>query len=84
MIFNELATNVHHTELFSQHTIADLNSDITFIVLFSQGKSLQQKVINTHTHTHTHTHTQHTHTHTHTHTHSHTFQKKSTHFKEGY
>ena len=28
------------TEIFPQYTIADLNSDITFIVLFSQEKPL--------------------------------------------
>ena len=42
MIVNEVATvDVLGTEFFPQHNIADLNSGITFIVLFSQEKSLQ-------------------------------------------
>ena len=43
---------------FAIFTIADLNSSITFLVLFSQEKPLRWKEINTHTHTHTHAHTQ--------------------------
>ena len=57
MIVYDMATKELDTESFSQHTIADLNSGITFIVLFSQEKPLRWKDINTHTHTHTHTHT---------------------------
>ena len=49
MIVFYVATKVLDTEKFPQHTNADLNSGITFIVLFSQE--------NKHTHTHTHTHT---------------------------
>ena len=41
MIVNEVVTKVLDTELFPQHTITDLNSDITFIVLFSHEKPLQ-------------------------------------------
>ena len=47
MIVFYVATKVIDTEKFPQHTNADLNSGITFIVLFSQE--------NKHTHTHTHT-----------------------------
>ena len=56
MIVYDVATKELDTESFPQHTIADLNSGITFIVLFSQEKPLRWKEINTHTHTHTHTH----------------------------
>ena len=65
MIVYEVATKELDTESFPQHNIADLNSGITFIVLFSQEKPLRWKEINTHTNTNTHTHT-HTHTHTNT------------------
>ena len=34
-------TKVLDTEIFPQHNIADLNSGITFIALFSQEKPLQ-------------------------------------------
>ena len=61
MIVYHTATKVFDTEIFLQHTIAALNSGITFIALFSQEKPLRRKEI--HTHAHTHTHTQHTHTH---------------------
>ena len=37
------------TEKFPQHTFTDLNSSITFIVLFNQKKPLWWKEINTHT-----------------------------------
>ena len=40
--------NVLNTEIFPQHTIADLISRITFIVLFSQEKPLWLKEVNTH------------------------------------
>ena len=56
MIVYDVATKERDTESFPQHTIADLNSGITFIVLFNQEKPLQWKEINTHTQTHTHTH----------------------------
>ena len=56
MIVYDVATKVLGTEEFLQHNIADLNSGVIFIVLFSQEKPLQQKEINTHTHAHTHTH----------------------------
>ena len=62
------------TEIFPQHTIADLG--ITFIILVSQEKSLKfnvkgNKHTHTHTHTHPHTHTHHTRARAHTHTHQH-------------
>ena len=41
MIANDVATKVLDTEIFPQHTIADLNSGIKFIVLFSQEKTLR-------------------------------------------
>ena len=41
MIVYDVATKVLDTEIFPQHTIADLISRITFIVLFSQEKVLQ-------------------------------------------
>ena len=53
MIVYEMATKGLDTESFPQHTIADLNSGITFTVLFSQEKPLRWKEIDTHTHTHT-------------------------------
>ena len=55
MIVYIVATDVFGTEEFPQYNIADLNSGIAFIVLFTRGKPLQWKEINTHTHTHTHT-----------------------------
>ena len=58
MIVYDVATKVIGTEEFLQYNIAELNSGITFIVLFSQEKPLRWKETNTHnTHTHTHTHT---------------------------
>ena len=53
------------TEIFPQHTIADLG--ITFIILVSQEKSLKFNVKGN-KHTHTHTHTTHARAPTHTHT----------------
>ena len=41
IIIYNVATKVLDTELFPQHTIADLNSGITFIVLSSQEKPLR-------------------------------------------
>ena len=38
MIVYDVATKVLDTDLFPQHTITDMNSGITFIVLFSQEK----------------------------------------------
>ena len=52
MIVYELATERLDTELFPQHTIADLNFGIKFIVLLSRDKPLLREGINTHTHTH--------------------------------
>ena len=34
-------TKIFDTEIFSQHTIADLNPGITFIILFNQEKPLR-------------------------------------------
>ena len=48
MIVFDAEPKVLDTEIFLQHTIANLNSGITF-VLFSQEKLLQCKEINTHT-----------------------------------
>ena len=50
MIVYDVATKVLDTELFPQHTIADLSSGITFIVLFSQEKPLRCVKGNKHTH----------------------------------
>ena len=50
MIVYDVATKVLDTESFLQHTIADLSSDITFIVLLSQEKPLRRKETNTYTH----------------------------------
>ena len=55
MIVFEVETKVIDTETFPQHTIVDLNSGFTIIVLFSQEKPLRLKEINTHTHIYTHT-----------------------------
>ena len=52
MIVFDVATKVLDTENFPQHTIADLNSGITLILLFSQEKLLRWNEINTHAHTH--------------------------------
>ena len=41
MTFYDVTTKVLDTEKFPQHNIADLNSGITFIVLFSQEKPLR-------------------------------------------
>ena len=41
MIVYDVATKVLDTQLFSQHNIADFNSGIIFIVLFSHEKPLQ-------------------------------------------
>ena len=41
MIVYDVATKVLGTEFIPQHSIADLNSGITLIVLFSQEKPLQ-------------------------------------------
>ena len=41
MIANDVVTKVLDTEIFPQHTIADLETGITFIVLFSQEKPLR-------------------------------------------
>ena len=48
MIVFDAEPKVIDTVIFLQHTIANLNSGITF-VLFSQEKLLQWKEINTHT-----------------------------------
>ena len=56
----DVKKKVLDAEIFPQHTIVDLNSGSTFLVLFSQGKPLMLKG-SKHTHTHTHTDT-HTHT----------------------
>ena len=55
MILFEVETKVLDTKIFSQHTIAELNSDITFIVLFIQGTPLPRMEIKTHVHMHTKT-----------------------------
>ena len=57
MIVYGVVTKVLGTELFAQHNIADLNSDIAFIVLLSEEKPLAWKKTHTHTHTHTHART---------------------------
>ena len=41
VILYDVTTKVLDTELFPQHTIADLNSGITVIVLLSQEKPLR-------------------------------------------
>ena len=41
MIANDVVTKVLDTEIFPQHIIADLETGITFIVLFSQEKPLR-------------------------------------------
>ena len=66
MIVHDVVTKALDTEIFSQHSIVDLISGITFIVLFSHEKHIRWKERNARTRSHTHTHT-HTRTHTHTH-----------------
>ena len=51
MIVYDVATKILGTEVFPQHDIGYLNSGITF-VLFSQGKPVRWKEINTHTYHH--------------------------------
>ena len=41
MVVYAVATKILDRELFPQHNITELNSGITFTVLFSQEKSLQ-------------------------------------------
>ena len=41
MNVHDVATKELDTELFSQHTIANMNSGITFIFLLSQEKRLR-------------------------------------------
>ena len=41
VIVYDVATEILDTGIFPQHTIADLNSEITFIVLFSQEKPIR-------------------------------------------
>ena len=55
MIVYNVVTRVLGTELFPQYDIAKLNSVITFTVLFSQGKPLRGKEIDTPTRPHMHT-----------------------------
>ena len=63
--FFKAETKVLDTEIYPQHTIADLNYGTTF-VFFQLGEAFRMKG-NKHTRTHAHTHT-HTHTFTHTRT----------------
>ena len=59
MVFYDVATKELDTELFLQYNIADLNSGITLIVLFSQEKPTVKGNKRTHTtYTPTHTHTE--------------------------
>ena len=50
VIVFDVDTKVFDTEIFPQHAISDLKSDITFTAFFSQEKNLWWKEINTHTH----------------------------------
>ena len=52
MIVLDTETKLLDTETFLQHIIIDLNSGITFVLLFSQEKPL---MVNGNKHTHTHT-----------------------------
>ena len=56
MIVCDVATKMLDTELFPQHTFADLNLRYTICFAHS-GEALTVKEINTQAHTHTHTHT---------------------------
>ena len=47
---NDMEINDLGTEMFPQHTIADLNTENTFIVTFIQEQPLRWKEINTDTH----------------------------------
>ena len=49
LIIFEVETKILATEIFPQHTIAGLDTDITFIVLIGQEKPSRWKEINTHT-----------------------------------
>ena len=62
MIAYDVVTKILDTEKIPQYIMSDLNSGITFIVLFSQEKPLRWMELNTDTHTGTHTQT-HTNTH---------------------
>ena len=63
MIFFDVKTKVFDTDIFLQHTIADMNSGITFYCFIELREAFKVKG-NKYTHTHTHTHT-YTHTRTH-------------------
>ena len=65
MIVYNVATKLLGTELLPRHNFADLASGITFIVLFSQHRSIYGERNYTYTRTHVRTHAR-THTHTHT------------------
>ena len=58
MIVYDVGTKVLDTEIFPQHTMADLN--IWYYLLFVQSEEAFTVKGNKHTHTHTYTHTQHT------------------------
>ena len=79
MIVYDVKTKVLDTEIFPQHTIANLNLwHYIYCFFFSQEKPLRWKEINTHLYTHTHTHT-----HTHIHAHTYTYTVKNTEDSKG-
>ena len=59
MIVYDVGTKVLDTEIFPQHTMADLN--IWYYLLFVQSEEAFTVKGNKHTHTHIHTHTHNTH-----------------------
>ena len=67
MIVYDVATEVLETEIFSKHSITDLNLWHYIYCFVQSGKAFTVKGnkhtrTRTHTHTHTHTHTTHTQT----------------------
>ena len=81
VIAYDVVTKVLDSEIFPQHTIADLKLWYYIYCFVQSGEAITVKE-NTHTHTHTQTHTYthaHTHTYTHIHMHAHTYIHPNTH-----
>ena len=80
MIVYDVETKVLDTEIFPQHTIANLNLwHYIYCFFFQSGEAFTVKG-NKHTPTHTYTHT---HTHTHIHAHTYTYTVKNTEDSKG-
>ena len=79
VIAYDVVTKVLDSEIFPQHTIADLKLWHYIYCFVQSGEAFTVKEnAHTHKHTHTNTHTR-THTHTYTCTHTHTYTQTHTH-----